>query len=72
MRVNEIRRNTVGAAKTNTKVDYANKQAFSALPYISKTTSRVLAIGKALYSVVEFFGKLNFAKLFKKTEKMGT
>lgn len=84
MRVNEIRRNTVGTAKTNGKANCANKQAFSALPYMSKTTSRTLSIGKALYPVIEPVGKalypvikiaekclnkLKSIKLFKKQEK---
>lgn len=49
MRVNEVRTNSV-VTKSNTKANYANKQAFSALPYISKTTSRVFSvIGKKIY-----------------------
>lgn len=58
MRVNEIRTNSV-VTKSSTKANYANKQAFSALPYVSKTTSRVFTIGQAFYKVAEFFEKFN-------------
>lgn len=59
MRVSEVRTNTVGITKSNTKANYANKQAFSALPYVSKTTSRVFSVGRVICEAEEFLSKLN-------------
>lgn len=70
MRVSEIRRNTVSTTKTNTKAkafNYAPKQAFEA-SLVSKK-GIIFSVGRAICPVLEFFEKMNPAKLFKKQEK---
>lgn len=58
MRVNEVRTNKVGVTKSNTKANFANKQAFLALPYVSKTISRVFSVAEKIYNFGSALNKL--------------
>lgn len=57
MRVNEARTNKIAAINVTTKANYANKQAFLAIPYISKGTSRVFSIAQKLHDFGTYINK---------------
>lgn len=57
MKVNEVRTNYNGVINGKTKSNHANKQAFLAIPYISKTTSRTISIAQKLYDFGTYLNK---------------